>query len=187
MPLLPLVPPEHMPREPEESLARQPRTLNVFRVWAHARTLFAPAVRLGNSIMTDIVLPPNLRELCILCVARVEGCHYEWMQHVPVALRVGCRIEQLRALEAADWTCDAFDPQQSVLLELVREAVLQVQVPEDTVVAARQFFSPQEVIEIIWISGYYMTVARMIETARIEIDAPSDVAVPQFSRIRPLV
>jgi alkylhydroperoxidase family enzyme len=43
-------------------------------------------------------------------------------------------------------------------------------------------FSPREIVELVLVVGQYMMVARLAETAGIEIDDPGDVAASSRSR-----
>src|SRR5262249_14005346 len=76
-----------------ETLAQLPAPLNVFRMMAHAETLFPHWVRLGGAILGRAKLSPRLRELVILRVARLSKCDYEWTQHVPIAKACGITDE----------------------------------------------------------------------------------------------
>ena len=96
----------------------------------------------------------------------------------------GCRDDQVAALEAARFDDKAFDDAEKAMLRLTREIVLDVRASQAAVNAAQKFFDPQEIIEIICTVGFYMTIARLTETTRIEIDAPSGVAIPHFEKIR---
>jgi alkylhydroperoxidase family enzyme len=183
VPLIPYLDIADMPIEPRESLARQPRKLNAFRVWAHAKTCFAPSVRFGNALATDLAITPAVRELVILTVARIERGLYEWTQHIPAALAAGCRQEQIAAIEAGDFVSGVFDDRERALLRFVHEVVAKVRAREETVEAAKAYFPPQEIVEIILTAGFYMTITRMTETLRVDIDGPPGVDVPTFERM----
>ncbi len=181
MPLIPYADPETMPDETRQMFERLPRPLNVFRMWANAGSTFAAGIRHGNAILSKQKLSALRRELIVLAVGRIEGGVYEFAQHVPIALAAGCRDDQIAALETARFTDKAFDEAEKALLRLVREVVLDVRARTETVEAAKVFFDAQEIVEIIWTTGFYMTIARLTETTRIEVDA---VRIPQFEKLR---
>jgi alkylhydroperoxidase family enzyme len=184
MPLVPFADPAAMPEKTRQSFERLPRPLNIFRMWANAATIFPAGIRYGNAILTKQKLCAARRELVILAVGRIEGGIYEFVQHVPIARNAGCRDDQVAALEAARFDDKAFDDAEKAMLRLTREIVLDVRASQAAVNAAQKFFDPQEIIEIICTVGFYMTIARLTETTRIEIDAPSGVAIPHFEKIR---
>ena len=184
MPLIPFADTSALPDDAKEVFDGLPRKLNIFRMWSNAATCFRPGVRFGNAILTKQKLGADLRELIIMAVARLEGGIYEWVQHVPIAARAGCKPEQVAALEALRFDDASFDARAKAMLRLVREVVRDVKASEEAVNTAKAHFSPQEMIEIILTAGFYMTMARMTETARVEIDAPPGVAIPDFHKVR---
>jgi len=182
MPLIPYADTAALPDEARQAFDALPRKLNIFRMWANAATCFRPGLSFGTAILSKQKLAPDLRELIILCVARLEGGIYEWVQHVPIGERAGCSKAQIAALEALRFDDAAFDVRAKAMLRLVREVVRDVKASEAAVEAASAQFSPQEIVEIILTAGFYMTMARMTETTRVDVDAPPGVAVPQWGK-----
>lgn len=177
MALLPFANPDTLPQKAKDAFDRLPRKLNIFRMWANAPECFVSGLRFGGNILARQKLRPALRELAILLVARLEGGGYEWVQHVPIAEEVGCRKEQIDALEHGRLDDPAFDARERILLRFAREVVRDVKASEDAVHAMLQHFSAQEIVEVILTCGFYMTMARLTETTRTEIDAPGGMAV----------
>jgi alkylhydroperoxidase family enzyme len=184
MPLIPFADPAAMPEDTSASFERLPRKLNIFRMWSNAATCFPAGIRFGNAILTKQKLNPALRELIILAVARIEAGIYEWVQHIPIGKAAGCRDDQIAALAAGDFINPAFDAREQAMLKLVFEVVRDVRASEAAVNAAKAHFDAQEIVEIILTAGFYMTMARMTETTRVEIDAPPGVTIPDFRKIR---
>jgi alkylhydroperoxidase family enzyme len=184
MPLIPYADTAALPDEARQAFDGLPRKLNIFRMWANAATCFRPGLSFGTAILSKQKLAPDLRELIILGVARLEGGIYEWVQHVPIGERAGCTKAQIAALEALGFDDDAFDGRAKAMLRLVREVVRDVKASEAAVEAANAQFTPQEIVEIILTAGFYMTMARMTETTRVDIDAPPGVTVPNWEKVR---
>ena len=176
MPLIPFADFDKAPEEVREAFEKLPRKLNIFRMWANAPTLFKPGLRLGGAILGKQKLDPALRELVILLVAKLEGGEYEWVQHVPIGLAAGCRQDQIDALEKSDLK-SAFDAREQSMLRFAKEVIENVRASEETFKDAASHFSPQEIVEIIFTCGFYMTMARLTETTRVEIGAPGGMAV----------
>jgi alkylhydroperoxidase family enzyme len=176
MPLIPYADISKLPDDVRERYERQPRKLNIFRMWANAATCFVPGIRFGGAILSKQKLNPALRELIILLVARMEGGTYEWVQHVPIAKTAGCRDDQIAALEKFRLDDAAFDVKERALLRFSREVIRNVKASEAAVAEMSKHFSPQEMVEAILTCGFYMTMARMTETARVEVDAPPNSA-----------
>lgn len=182
MPLIPYADTAALPDDAREAFDALPRKLNIFRMWANAETCFRPGLSFGGAILSKQKLGADLRELIILFVARLEGGIYEWVQHVPIGERAGCTKAQIAALEALRPEDAAFDARAKAMLKLVREVVRDVKASEAAVAAATAHFGPQEIVEIILTAGFYMTMARMTETTRVDIDAPPGVEVPSWGK-----
>ncbi len=183
MPLIPYADPESLTGDARATFDGLRRQLNIFRMMSNANTCFAPALGLGNAILTQQKLDKALRELVILAVARLEGGIYEWVQHVPIGERAGCTKEQIAALEALHFDDATFDARAKAMLRLVYEVVREVKASEAAVAGANAHFSPQEVVEIILTCGFYMTMARLTETTRVDIDAPPGVEIPEWTKV----
>jgi alkylhydroperoxidase family enzyme len=177
MPLIPYADIEKLPDDVREAFDRLPRKLNIFRMCANADTLYRPAMRLGGAILGRQQLGASLRELVILLVARIEGGTYEWVQHVPIAETAGCRKEQIDAIEKSDIAAACFDAREKALLAFAADVIRNVAASEDKVKAASEHFSPKEIVEIILTCGFYMMMARLTETTRVDVDGPGGTAV----------
>jgi len=177
MPLIPFADTGALPDKAREAFERLPRKLNIFRMWANAPDCFVSGMRFGGNILTRQKLGGDQRELVILLVAKIEGGEYEWVQHVPIALHAGCRKEQIAALEAGRIDSAEFSAKETALLRFADDVIRNVRASEDSVNAAKAHFSPQEIVEIILTCGFYMTMARLTETTRVEIDPPGGPAV----------
>jgi alkylhydroperoxidase family enzyme len=150
-----------------------PVKIKLFHMLTHAGQNFRPALELGAAILSRQRLSPRWRELAILFVAQRSGARYEWVQHEPIALGVGCTREQVAALERGDIAADCFDPGERVLLAFTREVVERVR-PGDAVLAElRRHLSDAEVVELTIAIGYYMLVARVIKVTGVELEAPA--------------
>jgi alkylhydroperoxidase family enzyme len=173
MTLIPYADIEALPEKAREAYDRLPRKLNIFRMWANAPETFRAGLRLGGVILSKQKLAPDLRELVILLSVRLTGGEYEWVQHVPIADRCGCTCEQIAAVERGDVRAACFDMRQSALLIFAKDVIENAKAAEENVRAAAKHFSPQELVETILTAGFYMTLARLTETMRVELDPPA--------------
>ncbi|MGB8363025.1 MAG: carboxymuconolactone decarboxylase family protein [Rhizomicrobium sp.] len=177
MALIPFADIDSLPETARAVFERLPRKLNVFRMWANAPSCFVAGMRLGGAILAKQQLDARLRELVILLVARLEGGTYEWVQHVPIAENFGCRKDQIAALEAERLDDSCFDARDRVLLRFAGEVIRDVRASEAALQAMKAHFSPQEIVETIVTCGFYMTLARLTETTRTDIDESGGMAV----------
>lgn len=173
---LPYVDPATAPEAVRTLLERLPAKLNVFRMMAHAETGFRPLVELGTSILAMQQLAPRLRELTILRIANLSAARYEWTQHVPIAEATGATPAQIAALEAGTIEAPCFDELERLVLRFTTEVVQDVRASEPTFAALAARLAPREVVELVLAIGYYMLIARLLETTDVDMDPPIGAA-----------
>jgi alkylhydroperoxidase family enzyme len=172
---LPYADPGAAPERVRRALETVP-PLNVFRMVANAETAFRPWLAFGGALLSSLELDGRLRELAILRVARLSGAEYEWVQHAPIALAVGASEEQVGAVDRGDLDDASLGEAERAALRFTSEVVRDVRASDDALAALRAAgLSPREVVELLLVIGQYMLVARVAETAGIELDEPADV------------
>jgi alkylhydroperoxidase family enzyme len=137
---------------------------NIFRLIANAETVFAPYMRYGLGLLRDLELDPVVREQAILRVAALTpGAEYEWVQHEPIGRAAGMSDEQIAACR---------DGGDDLVLRFTEEVVRDASPSDATFAAISDRLSPREIIELLLVIGQYMCLARVMATARIDIDPP---------------
>jgi len=145
------------------------RVLNLFKAMAHSPQVGRRFLGLGNAILFKGVVPPPLRELAILRVGHINQANYEWTQHVPIALRVGVRQEQIDALP--EWkTSGEFDKTEQAILRYTDEETLNIRVRDETFAAVRAILTEEGVVELTTTIGYYGMVCRILEALQVELE-----------------
>lgn len=173
---LPYVDPEAAPERVRRALDAVP-PLNVFRMVANAESAFRPWLAFGGALLSSLELDAGVRELAILRVARLEGAEYEWVQHEPIARAAGITGEQVAAVDRGDLDDASLGAAQRAALRFTTEVVRDVRASDESLRALTDAgLSPREVVELLLVIGQYMMVARVAETAGIELDEPADVA-----------
>jgi alkylhydroperoxidase family enzyme len=178
---LPYVDPEAAPEPVREALARLPVKLNIFRMMAHAETSFRPMLSLGMSILAQQELSAKLRELIILRVGSLSRAQYEWVQHVPIALAAGASEAQIAALERGDVE-GPFDELERVVLRFTTEVVKDVRASDATFAALAALVPPRQVVEVLLTIGYYMMIARLLESTAVDLDPPAGTRIVDAGR-----
>jgi alkylhydroperoxidase family enzyme len=174
---IPYVEIDTAPPAAKDVLERLPIKLNIFKMMAHAETNFRPLMRLGQSILTEQQLPAKLRELAILRVARLSKAEYEWVQHVPIAKMTGASDEQVAALTRDDASAACFDPVERVVLRATDEIVRDGGPSDATFAELQSHFSNREIVELVLAVGFYMVMARLMISTRIDIDEAAGARV----------
>jgi alkylhydroperoxidase family enzyme len=137
---------------------------NIFRLIANAETVFAPYMRYGLGLLRDLKLDPVVREQAILRVAAMTpGAEYEWVQHEPIGRAAGMTDEQIAACR---------DGGDDLVLRFTEEVVRDASPSDATFAAISERLSPREIVELLLVIGQYMGLARLMATARIDIDPP---------------
>lgn len=167
---LPYVDPEAMPPAVRSVYDRFPVKLNIFRMAAHAETCFRNLIALGGDILARQQLSPQLRELAILQVASASRASYEWAQHVDIGRAVGVSEAQIEALERGDGEAVCFDEDERWVLRFTREMLRDVRVGDETFTRTAARFSPREIVELTLTVGYYMMIARLLETTGVDAE-----------------
>jgi alkylhydroperoxidase family enzyme len=167
---IPYIDLDKAPASTREVFEILPAKLNIFRMMAHAETSFRPLLRLGTSILGQQQLSGKLRELAILQVAQQSPAKYEWIQHVPIGKAVGVSDEQVAALERGAIDADCFDDEERAVLVCASELVGDVRPSDATFAALQKHFSEREIVELILAVGYYMMLARLMETTGIDLE-----------------
>jgi 4-carboxymuconolactone decarboxylase len=174
---LPYVDPASAPPKVQEALAGLAVPLNIFRIVAHAETNFRPFLRYGASILGRQQLSARLRELAILRVAHLSRARYEWVQHVPIATATGVTDAQIAALEAGDPSAGCFDARDQLVLRFTDEVVRDVRASDATFAEMAHHFPPREIVELILAIGFYMAVARLLETTAVDLEDAAGTAI----------
>jgi alkylhydroperoxidase family enzyme len=163
--------------EVREMLGRLPAPANIFNMMAHAQTCVKPVMKLGGTLLGKLELDSRLRELCLLHAVKLAGGEYEWVQHVPIALDLGCAQAQIAALGRGDDGANCFDAREKAALRFTREVVLDVRASEAALAEARKHLSDREVVELILMAGFYVMLARLTESLGVETEAPIGAAL----------
>ena len=170
MPRLPYVDPSEAPEPVARVLTRTPLTL--LRMVAHAESAFEDWLAYSNSILTLLELDPPLRELAILQVAHLERSEYEWVQHVAIGQAIGVDAAQIAAIERDDDADVSFSEDETAVLALAREFVLDGAASEEAVSDVQARIGARGVIELLLVLGHYIAIARFVASCGLEPMAP---------------
>ena len=148
------------------------RIINLYKAVANSPKVMLNIIRLGNSIIGQMALPPRLREIVILRVARLTGSEYEWAQHTAIALEVGLTKEQVDAI--SKWqNSPEFKPEERTILQFTDEVTRNVGVSDHTFNELKKLFNDQLITELTVTVGYYSMLARILVALQVDIDEVS--------------
>jgi alkylhydroperoxidase family enzyme len=121
--------------------------------------------------------PQRPQNRLILRVANLSAARYEWVQHVPIAEACGATREQIDALERGTIDAPCFDTLERIVLRFTTELVQDVRASEPTFGEVSMRLTPREVVELVLAVGYYMLIARLLETTDVDLEAAVGAAV----------
>jgi len=170
--------------EDVQAMAAKLPPLNIFRMLPHVPTFLRGFGKLGSAILSQAALDARRRELIILRVGRRSPAPYEWQQHVPIGRTCGVTDDDIAALERGDAEAPCFDECDRVILRLTDELLLAPRASDATLAAMRAHFSDRELCEAVMTIGYYMMVARFLETTGVDLETAEADPLLVMKRIR---
>jgi alkylhydroperoxidase family enzyme len=143
-------------------------SLHVFGLLAHAETAFRPWLRFGGALLNELALDPRLRELAILRVGQLTA-RYEWDQHVPIALEVGIRQDQIDALDRGE--LDRFEDLERHVVAYVT-GVVHGDLDDERYAVVASHLSEREIVELTLVAAHYLMLSRIMAALQIDPDPP---------------
>ena len=145
--------------------------INVVRMLAGASPpVFEAFSGFSASFYTSDPIPPDLREVAILRVGSIAGSDYMTWQHHAIAEDLGVNAAQIAAVRSGGQHPDTLSPIYQAVLDFVDDVVINVSASDATLIEVRRFLSDRQTIDLILLTGLYMTMARLLETAGVERD-----------------
>ncbi|KAA9156209.1 carboxymuconolactone decarboxylase family protein [Amycolatopsis acidicola] len=151
-----------VPRERQDPEGAGPALSTVVRHPDLAKVFF----RFSTYLMTHSTLPPRLRELTVLRVARRRSCAYEWVHHARFAARLGIS----RAEVAAASEGRSADPFEETVLAAVDELDETSTLSDKTWAALGEHLDERQRMDLVFTIGGYCLMAMAFNTFGIEAD-----------------
>jgi 4-carboxymuconolactone decarboxylase len=152
-----------------QNILRQMQPLNIFRMMAGGEGLLRAFSRMGNYLLFRTKLDPVLREIAIIRVGVLSKATYEVHQHEQMGRTLGMSDALIAAIRAgAD--DPTFTALQAMVMRFTDDVVANVRAGDATFQPLLATLSQQDVQELTMTIGYYMMVARYLETFDIELE-----------------
>ncbi len=110
-------------------------------------------------------LPLHLNEFAILIVGRRWRSQIEWYAHVPIALKAGLSqkiIDQLKQKKRPEGMKD----DEAIVYDFCTELAANHAVSDETFARAKRILGEQQVVDLVAVSGTYVTVAMLLRSPR---------------------
>ena len=109
-------------------------------------------------------VPRRLNEFAILIQARLWTSQVEWRAHYPLALKAG--LEQSVADDLAKGKRPGnMQPDEAAIYDLCMELSTKHEVSDKVFQKARAIFSEQQMVDLVAVSGTYVTAAMFLKNA----------------------
>ena len=109
-------------------------------------------------------VPRKLNEFAILIHARLWTSQVAWAVHYPLALKAGLSRAVADELKAGKRAA-SMQPDEATVYEFCMELARDHVVSDATFKKARELFSDQQIVDLIMVSGAYITLAMLSNTA----------------------
>jgi 4-carboxymuconolactone decarboxylase len=120
-------------------------------------------------------VPRKLNEFAILIVARQWTSQVEWYAHYPLAIKAG--LSDAVAADLKEGKRPAgMQPDEAATYEFLIELSTKHEVSDATFNQLRSFLSEQQIVDLVMVSGTYVTVAMLLSAA--EQGVPAGKAPP---------
>jgi 4-carboxymuconolactone decarboxylase len=172
---MPAIPPEQLTDAQKNAIAEFKAARGVDISGPFVPLLRSPEVMSRARAMGDYLrfkssLPPRLSEFVILLTARRWTQQYEWHAHMPLALQAGLKNEIVAAIAEGRRPEKMAADEEAVYM--LWDDVQRTQGASDgTYASAVRSVGEQGVIDVLGITGYYTTLAMVMNTTRTPLPA----------------
>lgn len=155
---------------------RDGRIYTIWATLAHHEEALRRFLVFSNHVLGKNTLPLRARELMILRIAARARAAYEWDQHVRIALRAGVTESEILAAATGAWA--GLAELERVLLTAT-DSLLERQGVDDALWARlRAHLTDQQVIDVLYTVGQYLTIATVINTLGVGVQGEPRLALP---------
>ena len=120
--------------------------------------------KLLDYVRFNTSVPRKLNEFAILIQARLWTSQVEWYAHYPLAIKAGLS-EAVAADLKQGKRPTSMQPDEAAVYDLCMELSTKHVVSDSTFQRARKLFSEQQVVDLIAVSGTYVTIAMLLNAA----------------------
>lgn len=156
-------------RHPRPPLEDRPRAMGVLGTLAHHPELAKALFTFNGHLLWATSLTPRQRELLVLRVAARRRAAFLWGQHIFEARDAGLTEEELGRI-AFGPDAPFFDPLDQAMLRAVDELIDEGEVAEATWQVLAAALDPQQLLDLIFTVGCYLSLSWLYRTVDLEPD-----------------
>ncbi|MCC7227317.1 MAG: carboxymuconolactone decarboxylase family protein [Burkholderiaceae bacterium] len=144
-------------------------------VFAERIKLLLDYLRFGTS------LSKRLNEFAILIQARIWTSQVEWYAHYPIALRAGLPASVADDLKA-NIRPRNMQPDEEVTYDVCMTMTREHEISDELFARAREVLGEQQLVDLIAVSGTYVTIAMLLSLGREPIPEGKPLPFPEKTR-----
>jgi 4-carboxymuconolactone decarboxylase len=148
------------------------------RVWLVNPPLAEAAQRLGAYCRYGSHLPPRLSELAILITGAFWRSGYEWVEHLPIALRAGIDPAVAEAIRTGATPVFASED-EAALHAFAQELLRTRRVSDATYARAVAALGREGVVDLVGILGYYTLISLTINAFEVPLQDGASEPFPE--------
>ena len=122
-------------------------------------------LKLLDYLRFNTSVPKKLNEFAILIQARLWTSQIEWIAHYPLAIKAGLSESVAADLKEGKRPA-SMQPDEAAVYDLCMELSTKHFVGDATFKRAREFFTEQQVVDVITVSGTYASAAMLINATQ---------------------
>ena len=126
-------------------------------------------------------VPRRLNEFAILIQARLWTSQVEWYAHYPLALKAGLAESVADDLKAGRRPSGMM-PDEALVYDLCTELSTQHRVSDATFARAKTLLTDQQIVDLIAVSGTYVTVAMLLNAGEEPVPAGKEPPLAPLAR-----
>lgn len=137
--------------------------------------------RVGEYLRYEPAVPPKLREMAIILVAREWTQDFEWDVHAPLAVTEGLPPAVVDAIADGRRPSTLADD-ETLLYDFFFELHRSRTLSDATYAKAIDALGEQGVVDLVALIGYYTTLAMLMNVARTSLPTGSTPVLPALPR-----
>ncbi len=120
-------------------------------------------VALLDYLRFNTSVPRRLNEFAILIQSRLWTSQVEWKAHYPLAIKAGLSEGVAADLQAGRRPA-AMQPDEAAVYDLCMDLSTRHAVSDQALAEARKYLNDQQIVDLVTLSGTYVTVAMLLAT-----------------------
>jgi AhpD family alkylhydroperoxidase len=148
-------------------IAERGKLANLYRMLLNSPPVAQGWLDFLTAIRQKCTLSAQVRELSILRIAVINKANYEFVAHVPFALKAGMSQQQIDAI--GEWEqSKLFSDADRAVLAYTDSMTRDVHVPDAVFASVKPHFNPREITELTATIAAYNLVSRFLEALEID-------------------